>query len=164
MRKKQIVYWDSDCFLGFLKNEADKIAQCKGTTDNAQNGNLIIATSAITLIEVVKLNKHLRLEAKSEKTIRDFFSNPYIYIHNVDREVGIAARDLIWKHNLTQRDAIHVATALKLTLNKMHTFDTQLHELTNKYGNPKLQICKPDIEYQMVLPLLDKKEKTQETT
>jgi predicted nucleic acid-binding protein len=159
MQKGQVVYWDSDCFLGYLKGETDKIAQCKGATDSAEKGNLVIATSAITLIEVVKLNKQLRLEARSEKTIRDFFSNPYIYIHNVDREVGIAARDLIWKHNLAQRDAIHVATAIKLSLSKMHTFDIQLHGLSNKYGDPKLQICKPDIEYQAVLPFLNEEEK-----
>lgn len=149
MSKKQIVYWDADCFLGFLKNEQDKIASCQGTTTHAEKGDLTIVTSAITLIEVVKLDNQLRLDAKAEKTIREFFNNPYIYIHNVDREVGIMARDLIWKHNLTQRDAIHVATALRLSLNKMHTFDTKLHSISDKYGNPKLKICKPDIEYQM---------------
>lgn len=152
MQKKQIVYWDSDCFLGFLKNEADKIKQCKGTTDNAERGNLIIVTSAITLIEVIKLDKHdspLRLDIKSAKTIKEFFNNPYIYIHNVDSEIGTMARELIWNYNLTQRDSIHVATAIKLSLDKMHTFDIKLHSLNGKYGTPKLQICKPDIEYQM---------------
>jgi hypothetical protein len=147
--KRQMIYWDADCFLGFLKEETDKIQWCKGTTKQAEEGNLIIVTSAITLIEVVKLDTQLRLSADAEKTIKDFFKNPYIYIHNVDAEVGIIARDLIWKHTLSQRDSIHVATALKLKLNKMHTFDEQLHKLSNKYGNPKLIICKPDIEHQM---------------
>ena len=134
---------------GFLKRENDKISLCKGTTAKAQKGELIIVTSAITLIEVVKLDRQLRLAAKDEKTIRNFFKNPYIHIHNVDSEIGMIARDLIWKHSLSQRDSIHVATALKLKLDKMHTFDTQLHGLSSRYGNPKLQICKPDIEHQM---------------
>lgn len=167
MLKKQIVYWDADCFLGFLKNEQDKITVCQGTTAHAEKGDLIIVTSAITLIEVVKLDNQLRLEAKAEKTIKDFFNNPYIYIHNVDREVGMMARDLIWKHALTQRDAIHVATALKLSLNKMHTFDAKLHGISDKHGNPKLKICKPDIEYQMHfgdLPQSNGEEKKQENT
>ncbi|OHB77744.1 MAG: hypothetical protein A2Z25_19145 [Planctomycetes bacterium RBG_16_55_9] len=149
MPRKQILYWDSDCFLGFLKEENDKIALCKGTTAKAENGELIIITSAITLIEVVKLDRQLRLKAKDEKTIRNFFKNPYIHIHNVDAEIGIIARDLIWKHSLSQRDSIHVATALKLKLDMMHTFDAKLHRLSKRYGNPKLQIGKPDIEYPM---------------
>ena len=149
MPQKKILYWDADCFLGFLKKETDKIKLCKGTTTQAKEGNLIIVTSAITLIEVVKLDRQLRLKAKDEKIIRDFFKNPYIHIHNVDREISTIARDLIWKHSLAQRDSIHVATALKLKLDKMHTFDTQLHGLSGKHGNPKLQICKPDIQHQM---------------
>jgi predicted nucleic acid-binding protein len=159
--KKAVVYWDADCFLSFLKQENDKIQQCLGTTELAEKGKLIIVTSAITLIEVVKLDSQLRLDAKSEKTIKDFFNNPYIYIHNADREVGTLARELIWKNNLGQRDAIHIATALKLSLNKMHTFDAQLHKLDNKYGNPKLRICIPDVEHQMELKGLYEK-KTRE--
>lgn len=158
MPKKQILYWDANCFLGFLKEEQDKIKQCRGTTERAKEGNLIIVTSAITLIEVVKLDKQLHLKAKDEKTIRDFFKNPYIYIHNVDREVATIARDLIWKHSLSQRDSIHIATALKLKLDKMHTFDESLYKLDNKYGNPKLQICKPDIEHQMEFDDLNEQE------
>lgn len=149
MPKKKIIYWDADCFLGFLKRENDKINMCKGTTAKAQKGELIIVTSAVTLIEVVKLDRQLRLPAKDEKTIRNFFKNPYIHIHNLDSEIAMIARDLIWKHSLSQRDSIHVATALKLKLDKMHTFDRQLHGLSNRHGNPKLQICKPDIEHQM---------------
>ncbi|MGA2679291.1 MAG: type II toxin-antitoxin system VapC family toxin [Sedimentisphaerales bacterium] len=151
MAPKQIVYWDANCFLGFLKKEDDKIRQCLGVTELAQKGKLIIVTSAITLIEVVKLDNQLRLDEKSENTIRAFFNNPYIDIHNVDREVGIIARDLIWKHAISQRDAIHIATALRLKLKKMHTFDIELYKLSNKHGDPKLKICQPDLAHQMEL-------------
>jgi predicted nucleic acid-binding protein len=151
MTPKQVVYWDANCFLGYLKKEEDKIKQCAGVQELAEKNKLVIVTSAITLIEVVKLDNQIRLEEKSEKKIRDFFNNPYIDIHNVDREVGILARDLIWKHSISQRDAIHIATALRLKLKKMHTFDIELYNLSNKYGNPKLQISKPDIEHQLEL-------------
>lgn len=163
MPKRKIIYWDTDCFLGFLKEEKDKIQLCRGATEQAKEGTLVIVTSAITLIEVVKLDSQLRLNAGAEKTIKDFFKNPYIYIANVDIEVGMLARDLIWKHSLSQRDSIHVATALRLKIDKMHTFDEQLHKLNNKYGNPKLQICKPDIEHQMDFnDLNEKKQKPQD--
>ena len=110
--------------------------------------------SAITLIEVVKLGNQLRLKAQDEKILKNFFKNPYIYIHNVDVEVGMIARDLIWKHNLSQRDSIHVATALMLKLKKMHTFDAQLLALDKKYS---IRICEPDFEYQRKLELDEEK-------
>lgn len=107
-------------------------------------------TSAITLIEVVRLQRQeIRLSAKEEKTIKDFFTNPYIYIHNVDREVATYARQLIWKSNLSQRDSIHVATAVLRKIPTMHTFDKDLLKLDARFGNPKLHICKPGAGDQM---------------
>ncbi len=52
---KLIRYWDSDCFLGWFNEEWDKIDQCKGVLTKAQNGELIIVTSALTLTEVLKV-------------------------------------------------------------------------------------------------------------
>ena len=93
MAKIDRVYWDSDCFLGYLKDERDKIGVCRGTADKAQEGDLLIITSAITLIEVVRLQKQpVQLLAKDAKKITQFFQNPYIYIHEVDREVATLAR------------------------------------------------------------------------
>lgn len=161
MPKKKLIHWDSDCFLGLLKQDPDKIKRCKGTTAKAEEGGLVIVTSAITLIEVIKLQKgKVRFKAKDEKIIREFFKNPYINVHNVDSEIGLSARDLIWKHDLSQRDSIHVATALKLKISKMHTFDQKLHKLSNKHGNPKLKICRPDIDHQLEFKDLDKEAPT----
>ncbi len=112
--------------------------------------DIIIATSAITLIEVVRLQRQpIRLSAKTEKTIKRFFLNPYIYIHNVDREVGTLARKLIWKNNLSQRDSIHLATAVLRKIPTMHTFDKYLLKLDNRFGNPRLHIYKPGTGDQM---------------
>ena len=150
MSRKEIVYWDSDCFLGYFKQEEDKIRACRGTAEKAKQGDLIITTSAITLVEVVRLQKHeVRLSAKEEKTIKDFFANPYIYIHNVDREVATHARQLIWKNNLSQRDSIHVATAVLRKIPTMHTFDKDLLKLDDHFGNPRLHICRPGAGDQM---------------
>jgi len=155
MAKIDRVYWDSDCFLGYLKGEQDKMAICRGTADKAQQGDLIIITSAITLIEVVRLQKQpVQLSAKDAKKITQFFRNPYIYIHTVDGLVAELARQLIWDHSLQQRDSIHIATALLRTIPKLHTFDERLLKLDGKLGNPKLRICKPDIQGQMDLGTL----------
>jgi len=96
----------------------------------------------------------VRLSAKDAKKITEFFRNPYIYIHTVDGLVAEPARQLIWDHNLQQRDSIHIATALLRTIPKLHTFDERLLRLDGKLGSPKLRICKPDVQSQMDLGTL----------
>jgi len=142
---KKVVYWDANCFLGLLQNEAEKVARCRYTTEQAEQGNLLIITSAITFIEVIKIKGKPKLKRSAENTIRQFFENPFIYIHDVDREVGIKARDLMWKHaGLKPKDAIHVATAILRKVPIMHTFDDDLIKLSGKYGDPRLIICQPE--------------------
>lgn len=146
------VYWDSNCFLGLLKEEPNKVEACRGTINKAEKGELIIVTSAITFIEVIKLPGETPLGRESENTIRDFFKNSFINIQNVDREIGIIARDLLWKHEyLKPKDSIHLATTILHKISILNTFDEHLLQLTNKYGNPKIDICIPNIEYQAEL-------------
>ncbi len=147
---KQIVYWDSCCFLGLLNNEQDKVSLCQGTIKKAEEGDLIIVTSAMTFIEVIRMKGKPKLKKNVETTIQKFFSNSFIYIRNVDREVGIRARNLMWKHQALQpKDSIHLATALLHNIPTLHTFDDYLLNLKDKAIKQKIKICKPDIEYQM---------------
>lgn len=150
------IYWESSCFLAFLKEETDRIKACKGTISKAEKNELIIVTSAITFIEVVKLPGEIPLKKEYENTIRKLFENSFISVRNVDREIGIIARDLLWKHEyLRSRDSIHIATALFNKITKLHSFDDDFLRLNNKYGDPKLSICEPDIEYNEQLELPD---------
>ena len=159
---KQIVYWDSCCFLGLLNNEKDKVHLCKGTMKKAENDELIIATSAITFIEVIRMKGKPKLEKSVENTIQKFFFNSFIYIHNVDREVGNKARNLMWKHqSLQPKDSIHLATALLHNIPTLHTFDEGLLKLKDKAIKQKIKICKPDIEYQMNFDDLPEQDETE---
>ncbi len=147
--KNKVVYWDSDCFLGLLNREQDKIQKCQSVIKNAEKGKLVIVTSAITFIEVIKMKGKKQVPRKVEKIIQKFFLNPFMSIHNVDRDVGIKARDLMWKNKaLKPKDSIHVATALIQKIPELHTFDKYLLSLDSKYGNPPLKICEPYV-YQM---------------
>lgn len=149
--KKKIVYWDSDCFLGLLNKEQDKIKKCQTVIKEAEEGNLIIVTSALTFIEVIKMRGKKQVSKKIEKTIQDFFLNPFMSIHNVDREIGIKARDLMWKNKALQpKDSIHVSTAIIQKVPELHTFDKYLLGLDGQCGNPPLKICEPYI-FQMEL-------------
>lgn len=157
---KEVVYWDANCFLGLLNNEQDKIKLCTGAMKKAEDGKLVIVTSALTFIEVIRMKGKPKLKKSIEKTILDFFSNSFIYICNVDREVGIKARNLMWKHkSLKPKDSIHVATALLHNAPKLHTFDEGLLKLKDTGITNKLKICKPDIEYQMEFDDLNGQEK-----
>jgi hypothetical protein len=44
---KKLHYWDSCVFLAFLKNEKDKINDCISVLKAAENGQVIIVTSAL---------------------------------------------------------------------------------------------------------------------
>jgi predicted nucleic acid-binding protein len=156
------VYWDSVCFLGILNKELDKVSKCKGTIEQAENGQLKINTSALTLTEVIKLKGKPRLSRDKEQMIIDFFKHEYMIIHNVDRRIAEHARYLIWKYPALQpKDSIHVATAVIRKIPTLHTFDEDLLALDNKLGAIKLRICQPDIAHQMELGELYEEETDQ---
>jgi hypothetical protein len=49
----ELVYWDSDAFLGWLQAEPGKAELCAGTLRRADQGEILIFTSALTLAEVL---------------------------------------------------------------------------------------------------------------
>ncbi|MBU1319207.1 MAG: PIN domain-containing protein [candidate division Zixibacteria bacterium] len=151
-------YWDACTFLGWFNNESEKIGKCLGVKKLAEDGELIIITSAITLTEVVWLKGHPRLSKESENTISEFFEQPFIAVRSVDRTIAEEARKLIWKHNVQPKDAIHVATALQLKVPDFDTFDDGLTKLDGKLGNPKLRIGHPNISYQELIDFPDEAE------
>jgi len=153
----EIVYWDSDCILGWLKAEVDKADICRGTLDKASNGELVIGISAISLIEVIKLKDRPHLRKEQETTISEFFENYFFKLFDVTRFLSEYARNLIWQYNLKPKDSIHVATAVFNNIPKIHTFDSDLLKLDGEFNldnnSSKLIICKPDIPFQAQLPL-----------
>lgn len=156
------VCWDSDCFLRVFNKEVDKVSKCKGTIEQAENGQLKINTSALTLTEVIRLKGKPRLSRDKEQMIVDFFKHSYIIIHNVDRRIAEYARYLMWKFSsLKPKDSIHVATAVIRKIPTLNTFDGDLLGLNNKLGAIKLRICQPDVAYQMELQELYDEEKSE---
>lgn len=150
---KQLHYWDSCVFLGILKNEPDKITECASVIKAAQAGEVRIVTSALTFIEVVKLEKgQPKLPRESEEKIRSFFKHEWIYIYDVNRKVGELARELLWKYErLRPQDATHVASAVLAKADVLDTFDDGLIKLSNQIGNPPLKIQRPFVPRQLEL-------------
>jgi predicted nucleic acid-binding protein len=126
----------------------------------AEDGELELVTSALTLTEVIKLKGKPELKQDCEKKIAEFFQNDYIILRNVDRFIALSAQRLVWENNLAPKDSIHVATALRWKIPVLDTFDDGLIALNGKLpiesGNPAsplLQITTPHVPEQLPLNL-----------
>ena len=140
------VYWDSDCFLGWLLEDAAKSAPCEEVLIDAQDGKLQIVTSALTIAEVLALRFQPKIPADRRTVVEGFFKNEFILVRTVTRRTAESARDLVWTQGIAPKDALHVATALEAKLDMLHTFDGGLLNKTEKVGGtPILRIKKPQV-------------------
>lgn len=147
--ERESVYWDANAFLGYLKEEPDKAEVCGHVLQAAENGLLVIVTSALTLAEVIYLKGSAKLPGEQRAKVDAFFKAEYISVRNVTRATTELARDLVWDSNIKPKDAIHVATACLYRVPTLHTYDDQLlasNGLT--IAGHKLEIVKPSIIHQ----------------
>jgi predicted nucleic acid-binding protein len=149
------VYWDACSWIALIQKEKilqpggaveDREMMCKSVIEAARKNRLEIATSAFCLAEVCK-SPDAR-NSSSPDRIADFFENDFVLIAAVDTVVGNRARKLMTGGyaGLKPPDAVHVATALILNVDEMHTFDDALLALDGHLDNDdgtKLKICKP---------------------
>ena len=146
------VYWDACTFLGLINQEPGKLNDCIAVWKEAEAGELFIYTSFFTFAEVFKVrceNPAKPLSEDGDKKIELLFRQKWIRPAVVDERIGIAARRLMRHHPQCKKpsDGIHLATALALSVDEMHTFDgSDLLALTGKIkradGKP-LTICVP---------------------
>jgi len=113
----------------------------------AEEGKILIVTSYITYVEVIKIKGEdgIVIPKEKEKMVQEFFEQEYIVPRIVDRQISELARDLIWAHNVKPKDAIHAATAVKFKLKYLDTFDTDLLHLNGNIGDPQILIAYPPI-------------------
>jgi predicted nucleic acid-binding protein len=137
------IYWDSDAFLGWLQAEPGKTDLCAGTLNRADQGEVIIFTSALTIAEVLWMRGAPMIPKEKAEIVRKFFRRSYIRVRNVTRSVSEGAQDLVWTHGFRPKDAIHVSTALDAHATALETFDDQLLKRSGAVGNPPLIIRKP---------------------
>lgn len=142
-------YWDSNCFLGWLAAEEDKVDRCRGVIRAAEKGELVIVTSSFTTTEVIKLEKKTPLPPDKEHIITDFFKQDWIYVRQLDPRIAELSRHLIWHQGIAQKDSIHVATALTVGVVQLDTFDKDLIKKSGTIGDPLLKIGRPDVPEQL---------------
>jgi predicted nucleic acid-binding protein len=143
MAGPEFIYWDSDAYLAWLQAEQGKVELCAGTLKRADQGEVIIFTSALTIAEVLWMRGAPAIPQQKAEIVRRFFRRSYFRVRNVTRAISEGAQDLVWNHGIRPKDAIHVATALDVGVAFLETFDEQLLKNTGTIGNPPLCIRKP---------------------
>lgn len=128
-KKPTPIYWDACCFISILNNEPNA-NDCLKVVKAAEDGRLIIVTSAISLVEVIKLDGKKPIGEADQATVDAVMLGPHFAIRVVDRTVTQLARRLIWDHGIAVKDSIHVATALDAKVAEMHTTDKELLKLS----------------------------------
>ena len=141
--KKEIRYWDSDCFLGLLKGEQDKKELCSAVLEEAEEGKIVIVTSALTIAEVLYIKGKSPIPLKDKDIVVKFFKSDYIAIRNVTIHIAEMAREIVWEYDVRPQDAIHVSTAVIDKITHLNTFDEKLISKSNKIGKPLIIIEKP---------------------
>lgn len=136
----EYVYWDSNCFIGYLQDEqnADVL---ESIIERAEKKQLVIVTSSLTLTEVLRYKGSdgvLRnpIDSSEEAHLEDCFSPENgVQVVNLDRIVASKARRVVWDRGIHPKDAVHVATAMQFKHNGLmkgddtlvfHTFDKKL--------------------------------------
>lgn len=139
----ELVYWDSDAFLGWLQAEPEKAELCAGTLRRATEGEVLILTSALTLAEVLWMKGAPQVPQDKAEIVRKFFRRSHIRVRNVTRAISESAQDLVWAQDIRPKDAIHIATALDAGAYALETFDRLLLGKSGRIGTPPLIIRKP---------------------
>lgn len=125
---------------------------CRAVWSEAEKGDVLIYTSFFTFAEVFKAKcegtaKPLAEEQDQniEKLLRQKFIRPVV----VDERIGVTARRLMRHHPECKKpsDGVHLATALVLNVDEMHTYDgsdlLRLSGLVHKANGQALRICPP---------------------
>ena len=138
-------YWDSDCFLGYLQAEDGKVERCRAVLDLADKGDIEIVTSTFTIAEVLKLRPKSELPTSRRAQVEAIFARKCIRTIAVTRRIAEDARDLVWDHGISPKDAIHVASARAAGATVLNTFDKELIAKGGRIGDRTLTIEPPSV-------------------
>ena len=140
--------WCSCTIIDYLQG-AERALPCIEIIRNMRKGAREIVTSVISEGEVAHLGDSIPHDTAEQK-IKEFFGRPYVVRVPFDRFIAEDVRRLIRKHQgLTALDAAHIATALRLGIPLLETYDERLLALDGSEGNPPLAIRIPKWDVSM---------------
>jgi predicted nucleic acid-binding protein len=148
------LYWDSCSFLGLINPSEPKHPDCRAVWEQAKRGDAILFTTFFTFAEVFKAKCEgttKPLAEAQDRQIEAMLRQSWVQPMLVDERIGTAARRLMRQHPECKKpaDAIHLATALALNVDEMHTYDKsdllRLDRKVMRADGASLRICTPYI-------------------
>lgn len=125
-------YIDSNIFIYPIIYDEKSIIEAKKCRElllKIASGNLEACTSYITWDEVVWIVRKLFDVNVSIHQGRIFLSFPNIRLLTIKRTTILKAQEIVEKHRLTPRDAIHAATAIENNINTIISYDKDFDNL-----------------------------------
>lgn len=148
--KPKTYYWDTSVLLAWIKDEGipprqpGEMEGLAEIVDEIDAGRAILVTSTITFTEVL----YSTLTAEQRGQFELAMKRPSTVRVNLDTRVGelsSAIRDHYRQRGLALKsaDAVHLASAILLKVDGMHTFDPDLLRFNGDVAGHRLTICKP---------------------
>ena len=92
-----------------------------------RNAARFVYTPFMALVETVRV-PHMDMQG-SDDAVRMLFANEYVRNIDLGLEIAVNARGLQQVANIGARDAVHLATALQIEADTLHTYDRDLLRL-----------------------------------
>jgi len=183
-------YFDSDVFIGWIKNEkiVTKGADGKPLLDPGgipivtERGKIAehlltlaeqrvfpVVISALTIAEVHKHKGKAKLEKDENQNVLDYFEHDFVSVVVVDRKIGEEANKLCRKYEtdgLMPADAIHLACALRAGCDVLLSWDSTLNSIKGagiRIENPKIWSPPPKPKVAEQMPLIKEEDSEPET-
>jgi predicted nucleic acid-binding protein len=125
-----VLYLDANVFIFAALSTKEYGSRAEALLDRMQGGEEMAITSALTFDEVFWEVKRNRGVEKAIETTEALLNFPNLEIVATDRQVALAALNLIKKYRLAPRDALHAATALSLRVDYFVTTDSDFSKVT----------------------------------
>ena len=130
-------YWDACCFTSYINEDRDRLPMLDAVLDEAQqsNGSIQIVTSTLSKVEVafsVTERAKRQISPSEQERIASLWADTsVIYLVEPHELIMDDAADMVRQAmqndlRLTPRDAIHLATAKRLSIPEFHTYDDKL--------------------------------------
>ena len=140
------VYWDANVSLSYLNDVADRVPTIEELLKQARAEEIELLTSSISRVEISFLQSEKdgeTLDEDAEGAIEAFWSpgSPIKTVEFYDL-IADSARALMrqgieqgWG-NLKPMDAIHLATAQRMEVAEMHSYDDRVKKWSGHLGFP----------------------------
>lgn len=140
------IYWDACVFLAHLNGDADRVEVIEQIMDEAAEGKYELVTSTVSQVEVAFGKAEQDEQAPDPDVLAAieayWLPESPVELIEFHRLIALDARDLVrvsrleQEQRLTPLDAIHLASAQRLSASDFHTYDKKLLARNGSFGFP----------------------------